>query len=360
MKKISIIFLTLMFLTGCQNSNLEKEVYEGEKTFLNVFEVEEKVYEEFLYLDGYIVTKEDLLPSFEVSGTISGVNFLKGDQVRAGDVLAILDKSNLEIEKVSASSDSVSAYKNYLNAKEQYELYKENFENIKSLYESKSISKYEYDQSKLAMDSGKNSMDSAYSQYVKANSYNNYIKDNEEKYILKANQDMEILNVLKNPGDVIGPGVPIYSAKGMEKNIVAYVNELDFSTLNLDTNAKIEFSDESIINSKIVRKISSPDPYTKKYPVYFSVPNGYFDGQHAIIKILINSKKGILIQSSLIDSQTDGDYVYVLENNTIVKKIVKIIDYVENQVFIEGIKSGEILVDSNNKDASGQIIIKED
>ncbi len=113
-----------------------------------------------------------------ITGSLNEINVEVGDKVTKGDVLAVLDTSDLETSLANAqyqlrtdqdqydsikSNDNSSLFASYESAKSSYNQKKDQYAQNQSLYDQGIISKSELDASKL-------SVDSSYSSYISTRS----------------------------------------------------------------------------------------------------------------------------------------------------------------------------------------------
>ncbi len=93
-----VILLVLFFALG-----------KGKGSGSDEFEVKSTTFEKVVSVSGKVVSTQTVDLSFESSGTVAGVYKKAGDKVRSGEVIAVLNSSDLQAERDSASADLLAA-----------------------------------------------------------------------------------------------------------------------------------------------------------------------------------------------------------------------------------------------------------
>lgn len=123
---------------------------------VTVQELQSQKFEHFVDLQGNITTKENILVSAQVAGTLNKVYVKKGDWVQKGDLLAEIDAGGMDnqLEQLRASAElakttfdrqsrlweqNIGSEIQYLQAKTQYEAQKNAFEQMEKMLAKTSI-----------------------------------------------------------------------------------------------------------------------------------------------------------------------------------------------------------------------------
>lgn len=192
-----LIISSLAMTTGCGKKTESTVASEDIKT-VSVVTTENKDYSEFVKYSGFVSADELKRLSFELSGKISDVLVEEGQQVKAGDVLATLDtttvqmaidnaneniklaqnqiaqidssiqklnigldaekltlekaKTGLDAEEVTLEKVKQTYDSNITKAQLQYDNIQETYNNVSQLYNSGVATKTDYDNAKLAFD----------------------------------------------------------------------------------------------------------------------------------------------------------------------------------------------------------------
>lgn len=201
MKKKLIIILLLLIITG------------GILFFIS----RKKNNPDELTLYGNIEIRQVDL-SFQVSGIIENMLKEEGDNVKKGELLAVLDSKDYvsNLEKSKADMARTLALKNDAVSK---------FERNKNLVDDNTISKQEYD-------TLKNNMDKAIADYDAAAASNNYAQNQLDYTKIYAPDDGIVMVRVQEPGATVNKGQIVYSlSKTKPVWIRAYVNESDLGNI---------------------------------------------------------------------------------------------------------------------------------
>ncbi|WP_432665255.1 efflux RND transporter periplasmic adaptor subunit [Wukongibacter baidiensis] len=344
MKKISLILLSLsmlMMITACgetEVASVEEVAKPVEVMTLN----EETMPVELEYI-GVVKSDETKEIGFKSSGKISKIYVEKGDYIKKGTKLAELDKEDLMFQ-VNASKSKLDAVQIDINkAKDSYDYAKELFVKVEELHESKSISQYEYDQAKLKIDSSEDAYDQAKSNYEAAKTDYDYKLSMVNDTTLVADIEGYVLDIKYEVGEMISSGSPIVVLRNDMKIVETGITQKDLGKISIGQEAKIEYNGEETKGS--ITNISQlADKSTRTYNVEISLDEGdYYLETIVGVKFEIGEESGIWIPINSILSSTI-DYVYVVEDNRVVKKTITIEDTKGSLVKVKGLEPGTKLV----------------
>lgn len=346
----------------------------------------------------------------EGTGKILEIKAEAGDVVKSGDLLALLDKSGLELqlEEAQAKIDSARAQLkgtemvNYVNrieiakasveqAKLAYETALRTYNSVKQLYEENSSSKDDLDKAEDTKKSASLTLESAQSELAEvkrgasesvregyeaaleqANVYRDMISDNIKKQEIRANFDGLILEKLVEDNSYIVPGTPAFvigdnSLLELESDILAE----DAACLKIGN--AVEASGKAALGRTIKGKVAKIAPSAKTVVSALGVNQkrvmvtisleGETDflkpGYDLDIKVITDSKGNTLIvpDTSVFD-QNGSSAVFVVENGrAVVRSIKKGIEGKDLTEVTEGLKEGEkILVKPDNGIRAGMKI----
>jgi len=127
-KKIFASLIGVVFLfSGCEKEEVKTE----EITTVKPFTVITKDYENFVSYSGYASSDELKRFSFELSGKIDKVLVEKGDMVKAGQVIATLDTTTVQMSIDKANQDIAIAKQDMAIAKQDVQNSKQDVQNAK-------------------------------------------------------------------------------------------------------------------------------------------------------------------------------------------------------------------------------------
>ncbi|MGB3367452.1 MAG: efflux RND transporter periplasmic adaptor subunit [Acidaminobacteraceae bacterium] len=228
-----------------------------------------------------------------------------GDNVKAGDILATLDKSDIELLILSKEQQVLEANSNLAALKKEGNLsYKNSYDNAKTTYDTK---KKTYDTniilndsssiSSLELDNSKADMDKAYNDYQDAkNRYESFDLNGEIKILESSleihNKNLDILNRNLDKTTIIAPFdsvvTEVYLADGEAvREGVVVMHLMDISDLIVE----VEISEYEVYKLMEGQSVSI-SPYGNSEKVYKGIvnkvyPSGSTDDDQSYIKVEI-------------------------------------------------------------------------
>jgi HlyD family secretion protein len=254
---------------------------------------------------GTVATHVKVTISANITGLLAEVLFDQGDQVKAGDVVALLDDRDLQrqvkVEEANVSAsratvDRLMADRN--SAKSTLELASKNYERAQGLIPSGAISREDYDRYVDAFTTGKAGMERAEAALVEG-----------QKLLIAAEETLEfqkarlayteiaapfdglIVRRDRDPGDVVVPGTSIlYLVSLKEVWVSAWVDETRQGKVKPGQPAHVVFRSEPSVDYRraVVRIGRETDPETREFLVDVQpdkLPDQWSVGQRAEVYI---------------------------------------------------------------------------
>lgn len=340
---IVLIFLTILFITGCQGS---AEVSREEKTkkveVLTLAQEKKPVTLEYI---GHVHVKEEREIAFLNGGEILLLNKSVGDSVKKGELLATLNKGLIHSDQQSALDQYKRTQNAVLEAKERLNFAKDQYFKIQRLYESDAIAKTKLEEAKLNFDTSKlkynqvqNSLSSAKNQYQK-------ITDSVDQYNAYADINGSVISVMNETGEKVQPMQPFMIIASHEKEINTAVTREDLEKITLGSSVKVIYQSETIVGEikNIARKM---DKVTKTYPITISLEKESKDliNESLVnVKFEIGSTQGIWIPLDAVIVDIES-FVFLHKNGIADKVRIDLIDSDGELVQVEGLKGKESLV----------------
>lgn len=283
--------------------------------------------------------------SFKVGGTINRLNVKDGDQIRAGQLIAVLDDTdyNLQLDQTKA---------NLTQAEVQMQNAKSTYDRMSKLYETGSVSVNDYEQAKTTYESANAGVSSARKQVQLAEQRVNYTRLRAPIAGRVANLNAEI-NENIMPGFTIitlTSGSDIEVTVGIPEAFIAMVHEGDVVEVEISSIAGRNLSGVISEVSYIVGSSSTT------YPVTIKLENSSEDirpGMTANVTFNLtsgNEKETILVPPVAVGEENDENFVYVVkiirgDTATVHKRIVSVGELTGGGFEItEGLKDSEIVV----------------
>jgi membrane fusion protein (multidrug efflux system) len=264
-------------------------------------------------------------------GRIEKINVEISDYVTKGQVVAVMDRTNLEQARI-----------NLMKLETDYK-------RLDTLKKTKSIADQQYDQVKSAYDIAKNSYQ--------------FLLENTQ---LKAPFSGVISGKYFEDGEIYS-GSPLASVGKPAVVSIVQINELKaligisasyFPLINLGMKAEVvcELYPDLKFNGEIFRIYPTIDNTTKTFTVEVKINNNNLKlrpGMFAKIRLNLGKGNAVLIPNIALIKQagTNDMYLFVNKNNIAIKTPVKVGQMVDDKIeILEGIKEGdEVIVVGQNK-----------
>ncbi len=331
-----IIFIAVLFI-ACNNN--DKQLKQDHTIYVKTQKVVTGEFPFTVHTSGSLSSKSEQKLSFKTGGIIDKMFADEGQQVKNGDVLAILKLSEINARAKQAKLGMEKA--------------KRDFERVKNLYNDSVATLEQYQDMETALKyAGSN---------VKIANFNL----THSKIVAPTNG--KILKKIAEENEMVGSGHPVFLFGTYVNNWIVRVNVIDkdLVLINIGDSASVSFDAFSGKTFRgIVSEIGSlADPYTGTYEVEIKIadPDKKF-ASGFIAKIDIVSKETrqyyMVPVNALIEGSEDKAYVYELVNGKPVKTIVTIDHFNENYLFVtDGIKAGtEVIIDGGKYITKSSII----
>jgi len=367
-------------LTGCK-AKVQEEVAEEIKKPVKVTDIEERLITKELQYIGIVQPEEMKKIGFKTSGKIASIKVDKGQEIKKGDTLAILDTKELNIAlegsqaaKAGAEAQYMKAVNgateedldlaasNVIKAQKAYEFAKDSLEKAKKLYEGGGISKQDLDAAELEVTIREQEYISAKtllqqiekgareedklalkSQLEQAEADLKYKESAVADATLKSDMDGYVMEILYEEGEMISAGYPLL-VLGSKKNIVSFgLTEEDVTKVDIGHNIMVEHNGKKYEGT--VKNISRiKDSETQTYNAEAVVDDEQLPAG-AIVKINIATEEyySIMIPLNTV-LRGDYDYVYVFKDGVAEKREISMGSVRGDMVEVWGLNKGEKLI----------------
>lgn len=157
-------------------------------------------------------------------------------------------------------------------------------------------------------------------------------------------------------GNYVNPGQKVVRVGDMSKiEVIVSLTAEELSFVKLGQNVQIEAPGGIKTTGKITKVMAALDPQTKKIDVKIVIPNKdnkFVAGMFADVKFTEAQKDaaGIFVPFKSIIFESDGAYVYIIENNKAIEKAVKLGQISGNELeIIDGLSLGDKVITQGSK-----------
>ena len=388
MKRMYGVFLLVFLLILSVSCHREEWVAEPEVKPVHTAILQEEVRPLYLSYTGNAGAEEIKKLSFKASGKISRVPVEKGDKIQPGQLLASLETSELELDLEASKARVDAAQAQYdkaqrgareddiekaemelKKARDAYEFSRDQYERVESLYQEGFASQMELDQAKLELDLRQTEMEQAEviknqvadpvreeDKQVLLSQLEQAQKDYEHKEILledaylRADGEGQVLEVPSREGEVVAAGQPVLVVQNHSQIVDTGLSQRDLEHVDPGMEVQVEV-DGQVLEGKVTRIAPSPDPYSHTYNTRVSLEPGTRLplGTFARLKIILGENTGIWIPVSSV-LPGDRNYVYLVKEGRAARQEVKILEFDDSQVQVEGLEPGDELVVEGMRD----------
>ena len=327
---------------------------------VKVIEIKEETYPITLDYIGTIDTKEIKNISFKVPGKIKKIYVSKGEFISKGEAIASLDVTDLGFNLDAARAQMDMARANLNKAEEDNKFTLNLYNKIVQLYKEGTVSKQQLDETELKLNVSNESLKAVNAQYEQAEANHESIKNTIKDATITSNKAGYVVEVIGKEGENINAGMPVVLTRPEKQIVHVGLTQEDVKKVSLEHHAKVK-----IDNLKGEGKISNidyiPDPKSRTYDIEVEMINQFSSEEFLIgsivrVSINVDDRKGIWVPIKTIMSDGE-DYVYVVENNRIVRKNVILQQIYEDKVLVNGLLSGDLLVSEGMKNVKDGYLV---
>lgn len=328
MKNLFLLMLSLLLIVSSfscgKKSGSNNKSSTQQLSVIRVAEVKPQHFVETYRVVGIVKPYESAKLSSEEGGIITYLAKDKGDKVRKGEVLIRLKKDTDQ--------------KAYEQALAQYNLAKENFDRVEKLYNENVATEQQYTNSKLQLE-------------IAVKAVELYRTRLNKGYIVSPINGVVDAKFLQK-GEMSSPGAPILSIVDISRvKINAGIPEKYVGQFTKGQNALITF--EVLPDEKFYGIVSyiapTIDPQSRTFEIEVVINNKDRKIKPEMSATLeftrLDIEDAIVINQDQFIDNGEEKYVFVLENDVVRKRIIKIGGIADSKIYVEsGLNPGDKLV----------------
>ena len=321
MKNIITTFILLAFLSACSNSNNEGSLPATEvEDFIPIHTAPVQIQTTALPISssGMLTSSGEQRLSFKIGGIIKKVYVKEGDAVRAGQLLAMMDKTEIDAQVNQANQGL---------AKSERDLSR-----VEGLYRDSSATLELLQNATTGRDVAKET--------VRIATFNQRFAE------IRATRSGKVIKKLINEGEITGPGMPAFVIfeTGPDDWVVRInVSDRDWARLSLGMRADVQMDayEGTTFNGKVSDLAAAADPASGLYPVEIKIATQgkrFAPGLFAKVDITPSKSRpyAIIPIEAIVEGDGKSAFVFALQpDNISVKKIPVEIAFIDgSQVLI--------------------------
>ncbi|WP_457641904.1 efflux RND transporter periplasmic adaptor subunit [Persephonella sp.] len=370
------VFVLILWMGGYLSPRVEPGYAETEAkviTGVKTTKIEPTVIKKEYKVDGTVMSNNNAKVSTKLMAKILDIKVKEGDTVKKGQLIAVLDDSEIKqnIKEAEAALEELAkareeALAGRKAAKAGYEFAKRTYERFLNLYKENAISKQQLEEIETKMIGAKAQLEmvdaklkqlDAKEKQVKAKI--KYAKIMQSYAYVKAPFDGIVIKKMNDVGDMTAPGMPIVVIGDKDLRFFAQIDEKLIDKIHIGD--KIDIFIETIgkkVTGTVVEKSKSVDPMNRSFSIKAKIPyvEGITSGMYGKIVIPLESEEKLLVPESAIVKWGQLNGVYVVDNEGILHlRFVKLGEKKDGKVeIVSGIEAGtEIVVENVEKACDG-------
>lgn len=320
--------ILLLFLTACKSEETDAGLKVDEQIPVSILSLSQGKGESVTETTGLFTTDDETLLSFKNGGIIERVYVKEGDMVKKGQLLAILNMTELNAKAAQAKLSVEKAERDYKRAQK--------------LYKDSVATMEQFENAKTYLDVVKEDL--------------NTIQFNLRYSEIRATTDGYVLLRLANEGQIVGPGTPVLQINGAKKGnwvVKIGVSDRQWAAIQEGDSALITtdaFTDK--MPAVVLRKSEGLNPNSGTFTIQIKpISVGKLpiaSGMFAKVKIYGKASDSWSIPyESLLDGDAGRGYVFVTDDNQTAKKV---------EVKIEAIHKDNVLISSGLENHQSLIV----
>ena len=283
---------------------------------------------------GTVIAKQNTQISSRVMAQVERLNVRAGDTVKQGDVLITLQQDDFKAG-LAQSEAQINAINASLTQAEKQ------LKRINDLYKQGLVSVSEYDDAKARFDNLTANLAIAKQQQTQAQVALSFTQ-------IKAPISGVVVERFAEPGDTATPGTPLLALYNPQQLQLAFnVREQQAIKLNVGQTLTVKLPALSTsMPATVTEIVPVADSAARSMEIRLETDTqtGLMPGLYAQLQLPLATEKGVLIESSWVHQYGQLSMVYLLENNQIVRRYVRLGEMVNGQQHIvSGLNPGDVL-----------------
>ena len=335
-----IALLTTIFLTAGCGEEIPPGTTPSQpaalvKTATSIIEPVEQP--QFYEASGTVFARTAATVSAQVMGEIRKVLVQEGDRVAAGDVLVVIDDSQLSARLQQAQAALAEAEQGaraaraaYESAQASAELAEKTLRRYEMLISNESVSRQEFDEVKArynqaagGLSQAKSMKDAAQNRIDQAKAGLQAAKSSYDDTIIMAPYDAVVTGKFADKGDLASPGTPLIKLEtsgASEVHLVLPESNIHQVSVGDQLSVFIPVIQQEALTGEIKTINSAADPSTRSFQVKVSLPDvpAVQVGMFARVMIPIGAKKMILVPETAVIHHGQLSGVFIVDADDIV------------------------------------------
>ncbi|MFZ7102922.1 MAG: efflux RND transporter periplasmic adaptor subunit [Peptococcaceae bacterium] len=343
-----IYLISGVVLAGCGSV----ETADTGKTNLEIIDVSKGKLVGELLLPGVLIPEKSATISAQISSVVENVLVKKGQTVKQGEELIILDDQDLIVKYNQAQAGLKQSGESSALAKNKYETTEKEFARIKALYEVQGVSQQDYESYLLKLEGDKSTYETAKIAVEAARANLAAVELQLDRTVLYSPLDGEIVDIEVAEGEMVSPGTTIVTIATIDK-LIFKTNIAERDTNLIQVGQKAQARIGALPNKDFSGEVSHISPISaetgEQYPleiVFENTDKFLKAGMTGNVKIEVSSAAdSLVVPQDAIVVRNGLNYVFKVNEDKVVQQKVTIgIHNNQQAVIVEGLTEGEQVI----------------
>ncbi|WP_238586834.1 efflux RND transporter periplasmic adaptor subunit [Chryseobacterium sp. Leaf405] len=342
-KSITISLLSLFLISSCKEEKKEAKPFENAEVIpIKTASVGSLALAGNINASGLVTTENEATYSFKIGGVVSGVFVEEGQFFRKGQLLATLDETEI---RAGLNQSDLNVQKNERDYKRATNLYKDSVYTLEQVQNTRT-----------GLDIARKQKDA--------------VAFNVKYSKIYATADGFVAQKVANKGEIVGPGSPvlIINETSYNNNYLLKVGLTDTEWASVKIGQKASVTLDSYpgktFDAFVFRKSQAADRALGSFQVELKLMMN--DSKPAVgmfgkaeIKTDHSEDFMMVPYNSLIEADGNKAFVFVIENNKVKKRPIRIARFENDKVYVQdGLQKNDKIVISNSAYLNEQSTIK--
>ena len=331
MKKILAIVLSVVSVFAYQLATAKKQLINVTETYV-----------------ANIYSKNQIMVATRLMGYIKKMPVEEGDVVKKGELLFVVDPSDIYSMLNQANGALLQAKSAVLMAQMAYCDAKKDYLRFKNLYKNGAVSKRDYEKMQLNMNIRKKQVDMAKGMLSQARAGVERAKAQLKYSKVLSPINGVVTRKMKKVAEMALPGYPVLvlsDLKSIKASSFVKENDIDKIKIGMPVNIYIP-AIKKYKKAKITTIIPSADPATHSFVIKYTFKNtkNLLPGMYAKAKIILGKKEAVLVPFASLTARSGIVGVFVDNNGQAKFVSVKQAAEVKGSIAVTGIKNGQKVI----------------
>jgi RND family efflux transporter MFP subunit len=258
----------------------------------------------------------------QMMGNIIEIRVHEGDRIHRGQVLAVIDDSQLRAAVDRATAEELAAQQQLVAGDSDLALAEATLKRYQKLYEMDVVSRQQFDEAKARQQSTLARRDIAKAGQAQAQAALSQAMTSLDYTRIRAPFDGVVAEKKADPGTLASPGLPIFTVEDVRRyRLEVAVNETDLRYVQTggQVSLAIEALDNPELTGKVVQIVPAADPASRAFLVKIELPTDtrLRSGMFGRAQFSRGKRQALLIPRSAVVERGQLQGVFVLDQNKV-------------------------------------------